>query len=294
MREIRRLDSGVLRDWNKAQRSIKGFQMIIDTHHHIVNEKDYVPRLIDEMDRLGIDNVCLMGLGKLFERIFLLKGVEPYGCADNDTVQEAFEKYANRVMGLAYVRPGVTDAREVDEFHKRGFKGLKIVLPKKNYDDEDYFPIYERAQARKMTILFHTGVLTLPEPRPGEGVSSARMRPIFLDTIANEFPELNMIIAHCGIHWLEESAVLARIIPTIYVDISGKVDGWRRPKSIGFFRELFYWDDAYKKILFGSDVHYKGLEETLTDQKRIFEGVGFTAEKLDFVLAKNAQRIFNL
>jgi len=268
--------------------------MIIDAHHHIVNEKDYVPRLIEEMDRLGIDKVCLIGLGKLFERIFLPAGAEPCGCADNNTVQEAFEKYPDRVIGLGYVRPGVTGPREVDELHRRGFKGLKIVLPKKNYDDEGYFPIYEKAQAQKMPILFHTGVLTLPEPHPGEGVSSARMRPIFLDTIANEFPGLNMIIAHCGIHWLQESAVLARIIPNIYVDISGKIDGWRKSKSIDFFKQLFYWEDAYKKILFGSDVHCRELEETLGDQKRIFEGIGFTGEKLDFVLAKNAQRIFNL
>jgi predicted TIM-barrel fold metal-dependent hydrolase len=268
--------------------------MIIDVHHHIVNEKGYVRKLIDEMDRLGIEKVCLIGLGKLFAKIFLTEGAGPYGCADNDTVQEAFENHPERVIGLAYVRPGVTEPAEVDEFHARGFKGLKIVLPKKDYDDESYFPIYEKAQARKMPILFHTGVLTLPEARPGEGVSSARMRPIFLDSIANEFPELNMIIAHCGIHWLEESAVMARIIPTIYVDISGKVDGWRKPKSIEFFRELFYWEEAYKKILFGSDVHYSELKETLADQKRIFEGVGFTGEKMDFVLAKNAQRIFNL
>jgi predicted TIM-barrel fold metal-dependent hydrolase len=169
-----------------------------------------------------------------------------------------------------------------------------MVLPRKDYDDEEYFPLYEKAQRHKMPILFHTGVLTLPEPRPGEGVSSARMRPIFLDTIANEFPRLNMIIAHCGIHWLEESAVLARIIPTIYVDISGKVDGWRKPKSIEFFRELFYWEGAHRKILFGSDVHHRELEETLEDQMRIFKGIGFTGEKLDFVLARNAEKIFNL
>jgi len=268
--------------------------MIIDIHHHIVNEKDYVPRLIDEMDRLGIDKVCLIGLGKLFEGIFLAEGQKPYGSANNDTVQEAFEKYPERVIGLAFYRPGVNRPEEIDEFYRRGFKGLKFICPKKNYDDEEYFRAYEKAQKYNLPILFHTGVFTLPEARPGEGIASKKMHPIYLDTIANEFPDLVMIIAHCGINWLEDSTTLARIIPNIYVDISGKVDGWRSSRSTDFFRRLFYWEDAYKKILFGSDVHRRELEETLADQRRVFEAIGITGEKLDSVLAKNACKVFSL
>ena len=268
--------------------------MIIDIHHHMVNEKDYVPRLIDKMDRLGIDKVCLIGLGKLFQRIFLPEGQKPYGCADNETVQETFERYPERVIGLAFYRPGVNEPGEIDEFHRRGFKGLKFTCPKKNYDDEEYFRAYEKAQKHSLPILFHMGALTLPEARPREGIASKKMHPIYLDTIANEFPDLVMIIAHCGINWFEDAATLARIVPNIYVDISGKVDGWRSSKTTDFFRRLFYWEDAYKKILFGSDVHCSELEETLADQKRVFEAIGITGEKMDCVLAKNARKIFSV
>jgi len=55
--------------------------MIIDAHAHYLDEPDYLEKLMGEYQRLGIDKVCLSGLGPLFHH----KG--------NDDVQLAFDKY---------------------------------------------------------------------------------------------------------------------------------------------------------------------------------------------------------
>lgn len=272
-------------------RKRRDFQMIIDSHHHVVNEDGYIERLISIMDELGIEKVCISALGPFFKKLFL-NGKEPCGIADNFSVLRAMETYPERIIGFGTLFPGIDSPEVVDELYQKGFRALKITLPMKNYNDPEFFPIYEKAEGYRMPILFHTGILTLPEPVPGILLSSGRMRPVYLDTIANRFPDLVMIIAHLGMPWYEEAASLARIYPNIYVDISGKIDGWRCGKSLQFFKEVFYWKGAYEKILFGSDVHCEELEITLEDQMRILRGIGFDEAERALVLGGNFKRIW--
>ena len=117
------------------------------------------------------------------------------------------------------------------------------------------------------------------------------MLPIFLEPIAQAFPNLNIIIAHLGICYLQESATLARIIHNIYVDISGAVDGWRSNTTIDEFKKLFYWKTAANKILFGSDVHFSEIEETLNDHRRIFDGIGFSPGHQEKIFYQNSYKL---
>ena len=43
-----------------------------------------------------------------------------------------------------------------------------------------------------------------------QNASSARMRPIYLNTIARAFPDLKIIGAHLGNPWYQEAAEVAR------------------------------------------------------------------------------------
>ena len=43
-------------------------------------------------------------------------------------------------------------------------------------------------------------------------------------------------------------------IPT-YVDLTGGRLGWRNRFSAADFHRLFYWEGAFGKIVFGTDVH---------------------------------------
>ncbi len=264
---------------------------IIDVHHHWVNEPDYLDRLLAEMDRLEIERVGLIALGKPFQRLFLTRP-EPAGCADNDALEGVLAKRSDRFFGYGFFRLGSDPPELVDAFADGGFAGVKFHIPAWDYDDDRCFDVYQRAAERGLACLFHTGVFILPEPLPGQRLSSARCRPVMLDPIANEFPELTIIITHLGVCWGEEAATLCRIHPNIYADLSGNVDGWRRGKPVDWFTEMLYWPEAHRKILFGSDVHCAELETTLRDQVDLFTQMGWSDERIQHVLYHNARTIF--
>lgn len=263
---------------------------IIDVHHHWVNEKDYVTSLLNEMDRLGISRTGLIAMGAPFRRLFL-RQPEPDGCVENDDLAALLRTHGDRFFGYGFFRLGTDLPDVVDRFAEQGFVGLKFHIPRWDYDDERAFPVYERAAACGMLCLFHTGVFALPEPLPQMRASSARCRPIMMDSIANAFPSLKMIIAHLGVCWGEEAATVARIHPNVSADLSGAAQGWRSSKPVQWFQEMLYWPAAHKKILFGSDVHVTEIETTLRSQLQLFGDMGWSEEKIACVMSGNAHQL---
>lgn len=219
--------------------------MIIDVHEHFFNEKDYLRKLLEAMDKAGIDKSCLSPYPPCFE------------APGHKAVMEAAEKYPERIIPFGYIRLGIDGAEFVKNLHKEGFKGLKIHTPPLNYDDRSFYPVYKKAEELNMPILFHTGVVAVKSQRGTEhyNISSARMRPIFLETIAKAFPELNIIMAHLGMPWHEEGAQVLKYNPNVYADLAlGEGDGFC-DYSPAFFKRLFCWKDAFSQIVFGGS-HY--------------------------------------
>jgi hypothetical protein len=60
----------------------------------------------------------------------------------------------------------------------------------------------------------------------------------------------------------------SRAHPNVYTDLSGSLQGWRN-RTPPVFQELFYWPGAFRKIVFGSDVHCRQLPQALDDHRRI-------------------------
>lgn len=259
----------------------------IDMHHHWVNEAGYLDGLLAEMDRLEIERLGLIAMGKPFQRLFLTQP-EPAGCVDNRDVAAVLSERPDRFFGYGFHWLGHDEPRLVDWFADHGFAGVKFHIPAWNYDDERCFAVYERAAARGLVCLFHTGVFTLPEPQPHLRVSSARCRPILLDAIANAFPTLRMIVAHLGVCWGEEAATLCRIQPNIYADLSGAAQGWRVSKPVAWFKEMLYWPGAYHKIVFGSDVHRCELEQAMRHQLDILRQMSWSPDQVRHVMHDNA------
>jgi predicted TIM-barrel fold metal-dependent hydrolase len=226
------------------------------------------------MDENGIEKTCVSGLGKQFK------------CVDNQGIKETFENYPERFIGAYYLRPGYSEADEVEKAYIDGFKMLKVTLPQKPYDDPSYFPLWVSAQEFKMPILFHTGVVTLVKPSK-EYISSWYMHPMRIEPIANSFPKLNMIIAHLGVHWNEDAAELIRMKKNVYADLSGAPQGWRmRADAIGMDNYL-WWKDAFKKIVFGTDVFYNQIELILKEDKQRLNDLNIDQETQNLIFSGN-------
>ena len=252
---------------------------IIDSHVHLFESKGYLDHLIQAMDQAGIEKCCLSGLGKLFRNV------------DNSGVKKAMKEYPDRIIGAYYARPGENHPNDIQIAYNNGFRMLKVTLPRKPYDHHDYFSLWQKADQLKMPILFHTGVVTLLDHEPNERISSWYMHPMRIETIANTFPDLNMIIAHLGVHWNSDAAELIRMKKNVYADLSGAPNGWRlRADKIGMNHWL-WWPGAFKKIVFGSDVIYNTIQQILTKDIERLDNLMIDKRTQELIFYKNISKM---
>ncbi|MCM8804322.1 MAG: amidohydrolase family protein [Candidatus Omnitrophica bacterium] len=244
--------------------------MIIDIHSHLYNIKNFEKDLIDIVKKLNYEKIVISGIeGNYWEYIL-----------GNEDVIRFYKKYPSLVIPFAHFRLGIDRKEKIDEFLKSGFKGIKFISPLKNYDDENYFEIYEKIEKENLISLFHTGIVSRRTAETKkENVSSSRMRPIFLETISRNFPNLIIIGAHLGYPWYEEAVEVARVNPNIYFDLSGPSIYSRDYK---FFKEIFWIKNKRlgensiikkEKILFGSDIYYEKIPDYTNHLKSFFKKI---------------------
>lgn len=263
----------------------------IDVHHHLIEEQGYVDHLLRTMDRHNIETCALIGLGTLFRGLFVCREHDTKQNADNDAVEAVCRRHPDRFTGWGYIRLGEDGPGKVTELHDRGFKGIKFHTPKNRYDDHVNFSVYERIRDLGMPALFHTGVVRLPQPAPGEGVSSFNMSCIHLEAIAQEFPNFNMIIAHLGVQDYLTALTLIRIFPNIYADLSGSTPGWRANIAMEDWKRLLWFPEASQKILFGSDVHETEIESSIGIYEQIASAAEWSQHELDDLYFNNAMQL---
>lgn len=260
---------------------------VIDCHHHLGRDPDYAAKLVDECARLGIAKVCT---------------IAPWGEDGNDRLAALLPKYGDTILGFAVVRWAEDTPDDIARYHDQGFTGLKFIIPPAPYDDERWFPLYEKAQELGMPCLFHLGIVARSEELSHMMVRNNYMRPIYLDTIARRFPQLQIIGAHLGNPWYEEATMAARWNPNLYFDLTGST---LKKKSPEFLGQLLWWTPftryrdpecryAWEKILFGSDVPYYEIHDVLHDYHRTMSALGLSEELKWKVLGGTAARILGV
>jgi len=191
----------------------KLYKLVIDIHNHVFRQPKFEERLLKYMDEAGVDIVCLSPSLEFFE--------PPFKDPNNKVVEELMKKYPDRIIGFGAVYPGRMPYDLIDELHAKEFRGIKMTIPTKPYDHDDFMKYYEKAEDYGMPILFHTGVVARFKYDHLANVSSDRMRPAHLDRIARTFPKLKIIAAHMGDPWYLEAYMTAQKHPNMWMDVSG-------------------------------------------------------------------------
>lgn len=245
---------------------------IIDSHNHWGGTEQW----IDEMVRVyRAHNAMACTIGWM---------------QDLPMMKEAAAAYPD--VFILYGRVSVDDpnaVREVVQFHEAGCKGMKFHRPSKNWDDPDYFQVYRLVEHLDMHMLFHTGISSRPErdevPRWG---SPARMRPMHLYTIAQQFPGTTIQGAHFGNPWYDEAAEAARWSPNLYFDLSGStLYKLIKLGQLEKLSEYMWWADwpageanphtlqggprAWEHIVFGADEGPAGLAGNIERYQRMMD-----------------------
>jgi uncharacterized protein len=238
--------------------------------------------LISDMDSSGVTKSVILGQDV---RSVRKKEFKNY-TLPNEELKKLVDRYPDRFIAFGAVDPRRDDALRKLKTMARdyGFKGIKFhcdaigMYP----NEKKLYPVYEKCEEYGLVALHHTGTTGLGYCKIKFG------RPIDLDDVAQDFPDLKIVCAHFGWPWIEECFAVATRNPNVYVDISGWLARYFPPLLITYMNGLLK-----EKMLFGTD--YPMIRTPLW----IKEFDEFCRPKLkdgvaDRVLAENAKKLLQL
>lgn len=199
-------------------------------------------------------------------------------------------RHADVLIPFGSVDPHREDAvdrikRLIDESGVRGFKFHPTV---QGFDpsDERWYPLYEAINDAGVPALFHTGQTGIGAGMPGgHGLRLGLSRPILLDGVAADFPDLQIVMAHPSVPWQDEALAMAVHKRNLWIDLSG----WS-PKY--FPAELVRYANSLLKdrVLFGTDFPLL----TPDRWRRDVEKTSLAAEVMPGIMRDNAVSLLRL
>jgi predicted TIM-barrel fold metal-dependent hydrolase len=196
--------------------------VIVDSHAHLEEELP-VERLVEAMDRAGIDRAVLLAAAQ--QKIpsipkagtALLRGclrvdvlrmpvyriarknrrLKPLARPDNDSVFDAAKAFPDRFIPFAFLNPTLRQEAH-DEFDRTvaaGARGVKLHPWLHDYRLTDATLLIQRCEAAGLPVLAHLGL------GPAEDV----------EEVLDRFPKLKLVLAHGGIPHFDRLWRLPRV-----------------------------------------------------------------------------------
>lgn len=231
---------------------------------------------VAEMDETGYDQVfiCAVKMGS-YRRRWLANDFT------NQEVYEMIKGYPDRLVGMTGYDPFniMTSLRDIEIAVKEyGFRGVYAhtlgwdIRP----DDRKMYPCYAKCIELGVPFSMQIG-------HSLELMSSEAGRPIYIDRVALDFPELPFIASHTGWPWCEELIAMASKHKNVYIDISAHLPRYLEPALVQFMDTR-----GRDKVLFGTNAF--GLKRC----KQQFLELSLREETKQKVLRENAVKVFKL
>lgn len=204
-----------------------------------------VPQQIETMEAAGIEKAILIAA-----RV----GSKHQGFTDSvpyEEVVQVVQAHPDRFYGMAGIDPfeGMEGVRELEWAVKElGFVGAHVyphwfgLEP----DHRKYYPFYAKCVELDIPIQMQVGhcLIYIADRPPMRSVG----RPILLDTIACDFPELKLVGIHTGWPWVEEMISVAWKHPNVYIGSDAYAPRHWKPEFVNFINT---W--GREKVIFGTD-----------------------------------------
>jgi hypothetical protein len=240
-----------------------------------------IPDYLKKMDQAGVERSLLIAVRGGDIRV--PEGFEvPY-----ESVHKVCQEHPNRFSGLAGIDPfrGMEGLKDLEvAVNEYGFVGAHLYphwceLPP---DHRKYYPYYAKCCELDIPIMMQVGhnlIYSRNRRLPSVG------RPIYLDQVAIDFPELKLIGIHIGIPWTEEMISMCWKHENIYT--AG--DAYA-PK---YWPESFvHYANSYgkHKVMFGTD--WPVIDPVRAVEE--FNNLNFRESASQRILRENAIEVFNL
>lgn len=277
----------------------------IDTHVHLSDEyalsfkkrrgaqmASYFKR---ERRAISVDDMAEEYRGRQMMAVLMnstdrtVTGDEPM---PNDYVAEVVNRHPDVFIGFGAIDPseGRRAEREIRRCKEElGLAGLGELNPARQHfepHDPRFAPLWGTASELGLIVLFHGGYAAGGSGTAGGlGVKLRYSRPIYLDDVAADFPELRIICAHPSWPWEAEALAVAQHKANVFLDLSG----WA-PKYFSAELRRYVNSKISDKVLFGSDWPSIPVERWLKE----FAELELKPEVRQKVLLENAKALFGL
>lgn len=209
----------------------------------------------------------------------------------SEEIAEAATEHADVLIPFGSVDPlqgdtAVKRARMlVGTYGVRGFKfhpGLQAFSP----SDPQFTPLWAALEELGVVALFHTGQTGIGAGLPGgRGIKLRYSNPLLLDDVAADHPELQIVMAHPAVPWVDTQISIATHKSNVWIDLSG----WS-PKYFPAQLVKQLNGPLRHKVLFGSDFPVITPDRWFAD----INDVAVKPEVRPLLFKQNALRLLSL
>ncbi len=242
--------------------------MIVDVHTHVFRpERDLGPRLWADLKRCGVDasawgDICARHLETTRAAdvavVFGIQAAATGWQVSNDFVAAHVKQAPERLVFFASIDPGSSGfEQELERCHADlGCRGVKLgpIYQGVHPLDPRYRHIYAYCQKHGLPILIHMATTF------SSGTPLEYARPVHMDQVAIDFPDLKIVLAHLGHPWEGETIAVIRRNANVYADLSAL---YYRPWQFYNSMRLLVEYHAEHKVLFGSDFPFTTTADSL-------------------------------
>jgi len=237
--------------------------------------------LLDHLDAVGVERACLIN--------YVAPEVMGFTEDVNRFVGEFARQDRKRLIPFGSVHPkrSKNPKRDVERLaSKWEMDGMKIHPPHQLFPANGYVDgrlpalrtIYRTAEQLAMPVMIHTGTSIFPGARSRFG------DPMALDDVAQDFPDLTILMAHGGRPlWCDTAFYLLRRHPNVVLDISSIPP-----------RRLLEWfprlEEVSEKVVFGSDWPGPGIPG-IREEIEGLRSLPLKATTVDRILRTNAAKL---
>lgn len=202
--------------------------------------------------------------------------------AHAEWVGEAHKRYPRKILPAMVVDPtkGIPEIRRVLEYHDRhGVRCLRI--PPFRYTlpptDRAYWPFYVKAIELDIAVSMNAG---MPGPRRPGWVQN----PVYFDEVAYHFPELRLVMTHCGQPWTAEAISVIAHWDNVYMACTSVAPRYWPAEFVQFINTR-----GRQRMMFGTEYPTIDWERSRAD----LDTLGLRSEVVADFFVENARRAYN-
>jgi predicted TIM-barrel fold metal-dependent hydrolase len=259
-------------------------------------------------DHEGFDKIVVLSVSPQYLDGELIGTVDNAGLTEvpgpphpdkcNDYVADIVRQAPDRFIGFAsvnpmYQGPDLAVKELVRSVTELGLRGVKLYPMYQHWSPDDReiaFPVFAKAADLGIPVMVHQAGSTRIDARLSLG------RPALLDDVGREFRDLVVILAHCGIPWIDEAMFMLTKHPNFYADLSYHLATLSRANLYRWLSSLEDYFVPLEKLFFGSD--YPGflydpvaLAEKVLTVNEDATGPAIPSSKLEGLMGDNVAAV---